>query len=147
MKLRCFQTILTESREPVALTAACSDGEIAALCLTLKMREKWNVKLSILYNKYDFVHSSFLQVGRCLDLCPGWNHYIELHLINVLNFSKFDGKRQKKMPNEAKISWKLEFVCNHLLFHSTGNANYGTAGPPCALLTLTSPAWSLMFGL
>lgn len=74
MKLRHFQTILNEGKELVGLTPACSDCETAALCLTLKMREKQNVKLSILYNKYDFADPSFLKSGRCLDLCPEENY-------------------------------------------------------------------------
>lgn len=109
MKLRLVQTISNESRKPIGLTPAHSDCETAALCLTLKMREKWNVKLSILYNKYDFVHFSSLKLGRCLVLCPGLNHYIELHLINLLNLVSLMEKDRKKcqMRRGLAESWSL----------------------------------------
>lgn len=73
------------------------------------MREKWNVKLSILYNKYDFVHFSSLKLGRCLVLCPGLNHYIELHLINLLNLVSLMEKDRKKcqMRQGLAESWSL----------------------------------------
>lgn len=95
-EIKTFPNNLNEGRQPVGLTPACSDCEIAALGLTLKMQEKWNVKLSILCNKYDFVDPSFLKLGRCLDLCPGKHHYIELHLINVSNLVSLMEKDTKK---------------------------------------------------
>lgn len=118
IKLRHFQTILNESRDPVGLTPACSDCQTTALCLTLKMWEKCNVKLSILYNKYDFVDPSFLKLGRCLDLCPEEKPLHWISFGECIKPGKFDGKIQKKMPNEVRTSWKLKFVCNHLLAHS-----------------------------
>lgn len=144
IKWRHFQTILNESRDPVGLTPACSDCQTTALCLTLKMWEKCNVKLSILYNKYDFVDPSFLKLGRCLDLCPEEKPLHWISFGECIKPGKFDGKIQKKMPNEVRISWKLKFVCNHLLAHSH---KAWFRQDLCALSTLIFSTQTLMCGL